>query len=279
MCATAVFLAADGRFVATELARGPWDPGAQHGGAPAALIMRALEQLPATEGLLLSRVTYEFLRPAPLGELSVRVEIARPGRRVQLLEGSLQTASGVEVVRARALQVRAADAGPLSPKPAAGTAADAGPLSPEPAAGPLPLGPEHGRVSDISAPHRPMFAPDAIEVRFVAGTFQDAGPATAWFRLRVPLVDGEQPTALQRLAAAADFGNGISRTLSWDEHVFINPDLTLYIRRPPVGEWIGLQSQTRIAAGGVGLSESALYDERGALGHATQALLVAPRRR
>ena len=264
MCATAVFLAADGRFVATELARGPWDPGAQHGGAPAALIMRALEQLPATEGLLLSRVTYEFLRPAPLGELSVRVEIARPGRRVQLLEGSLQTASGVEVVRARALQVRAADAGPLSP---------------EPAAGPLPLGPEHGRVSDISAPHRPMFAPDAIEVRFVAGTFQDAGPATAWFRLRVPLVDGEQPTALQRLAAAADFGNGISRTLSWDEHVFINPDLTLYIRRPPVGEWIGLQSQTRIAAGGVGLSESALYDERGALGHATQALLVAPRRR
>jgi len=256
----AVFVAVDGGFVATELARGPWDPGAQHGGAPAALMMRALEQLPATEGLLLSRVTYEFLRPVPLGELSARVEIARPGRRVQLLEGSLR-ASGVEVVRARALQVRVADAGSLAPPPST-----------------LPPGPQDGRVNDVRAPHRPMFAPDAIEVRFVAGAFHDAGPATAWFRLRVPLVAGEQPTPLQRLAAAGDFGNGISHTLSWDEHVFINPDLTLYIARPPVGEWIGLQSQTRIARGGVGIADSILYDQRGEVGHATQALLVAPRR-
>ncbi len=259
MFANAVFLAADGRFVATELARGPWDPRAQHGGAPAALLMRALEQLPATDGLLLSRVTYEFLRPVPVGELTVRAEIVRPGRRVQLLEGSLRTADGVEVVRARALQIRAADAGSL------------------PAPAPGPPGPEHGRANDVRAPHRPMFAPDAVEVRFVAGAFHDAGPATAWFRLRVPLVDGEQPTPLQSLAAAGDFGNGISQTLSWDEHMFINPDLTLYIGRQPVGEWIALEAQTRIAAEGVGLAESVLYDERGQIGRATQALLVAPR--
>ncbi|MGA2926037.1 MAG: thioesterase family protein [Solirubrobacteraceae bacterium] len=262
MSAEGVFLATDGRFVATELARGPWDPAAQHGGAPAALMMRAFEQLPASEGLLLSRVTYEFLRPVPLGELSVRVEVVRPGRRVQLLEGSLRTAAGVEVVRARALRVRAADAGSV-PAPATATV--------------TPPGPEHGRANDVRPPHRPMFAPDAVEVRFVAGAFHAAGPATAWFRLRVPLVVGEQPSALQRLAVAGDFGNGISQSLSWDEHMFINPDLTLYVGRPPVGEWIGLESHTRIAAGGIGLAESIIYDERGQVGHATQALLVAPR--
>jgi acyl-coenzyme A thioesterase PaaI-like protein len=86
-----VFLAQNGRIVATELARGPWDPGAQHGGAPAALLMRAFEGLPAADGLMISRVTYEFLRPVPLGELEIRAEVTRPGRRVQLLEGSIVT--------------------------------------------------------------------------------------------------------------------------------------------------------------------------------------------
>ena len=59
--------------------------------------------------------------------------------------------------------------------------------------------------------------------------------------------------------------------------MFINPDLTLYIERQPVGEWIGLQAQTTIASGGIGTSESVLFDERGRVGRATQALLIAPR--
>jgi hypothetical protein len=122
-----------------------------------------------------------------------------------------------------------------------------------------------------------MFAPDAIEIRFVAGTFRESGPATGWFRLRVPIVAGEEPSALQRVAAAGDFGNGISSMLSWDEHLFINPDLTLYLDRVPGGEWICLESQTRIALGGIGIAESVLYDQQGAFGRAIQALLVARR--
>ena len=105
----------------------------------------------------------------------------------------------------------------------------------------------------------------------------DGGPCTAWFRLRSPIVAGETPSPLQRLAAAGDFGNGISATLSWDDYLYINPDLTLYIEREPVGEWICLESETRIARGGIGVAESVLYDERGRVGRATQALLVAPR--
>src|SRR5947199_3133363 len=97
MSALPVFDGSDGRFVATELARGPWDPGAQHGGAPAALLMRAFEQLRAPDGLELARVTYEFVRPAPIGPVDVRAEVVRPGRNVQLLEGAM-LAEGVEVV-------------------------------------------------------------------------------------------------------------------------------------------------------------------------------------
>jgi hypothetical protein len=246
-------------FTATELARGPWDPGAQHGGAPAALLMRAFEQLPAADGLQLARVTYEFLRPVPIGELELRAEVIRPGRRVQLSGASL-SAAGVEVVRARALAVHTVQVGVPATPPA-----------------PAPPGPETGQPGEPTTPHRPMFAPDAIEIRFVDGTFAGRGPSTAWFRLRGEVVPGETPSGLQRLAAAADFGNGISATLSWDDYLFINPDLTLYVERPPVGDWICLEARTILAADGVGMAESVLYDERGRVGRAIQALLVAAR--
>lgn len=259
MSAASVFEGSDGRFVATELGRGPWDPTALHGGAPAALLIRAFENLPAADGLGLARVTYEFMRPVPVGPLEVRAEIVRPGRRVQLLEASI-LADGNEVVRARALQIQAADAGGAATRNS-----------------PPPPGPEHGGSRELQAPHRPMFAPDAIEIRFVSGAWGD-GPCTAWFRLISPIVPGETPTPLQHLAAAGDFGNGISATLSWDDYLYINPDLTLYIEREPTGEWICLDSQTRIARDGIGVAESILYDERGRVGRATQALLVAPRR-
>lgn len=262
MSETAVFIGQDGRFVATELARGPWNRDALHGGAPAALLMREFERLPAADDLAISRVTYEFLRPIPLGELAVEAEVLRPGRRVQLLEGTIAGPSGLEVARARALQVRRAEAS-IAPDARDSEAP--------------PPGPEQGRENEFQTPHRPMFAPDAIEIRFVDGTFRGPGPATGWFRLRVPIVLGEEPTPLQRLAAAGDFGNGISSTLSWDDYVFINPDLTLYIDREPVGEWVALEARTFIPADGVGTAEAVLYDARGRIGRATQSLLVAPR--
>jgi hypothetical protein len=255
----AVFERTDRGFHATGLARGPWDPEAQHGGAPAALLARAFERCAPSPDLALARLTYEFLRPVPLGDLAVQAELVRPGRRVQLLEASIRTPDGTEVVRARALRIRRSDVGGAAEMPT------------------LTPGAELGRPNDFRRAELAMFSPDAIEIRFVAGGFYEPGPASAWFRLRYPLLDGEEPSPLQRLAAAGDFGNGISAVLSWGDHLFINPDLTLYIEREPIGEWIGLRSETRIASGGVGIAESVLYDQRGRVGRATQALLVEQR--
>jgi hypothetical protein len=79
-----------------------------------------------------------------------------------------------------------------------------------------------------------------------------------------------------RVAAAADFGNGVSSILDWRRYVFINPDLTVYLHRHPAGEWICLDASTRVEAG-VGLAESALYDEVGAIGRSLQGLLITTR--
>ncbi len=250
----------DDRFVPTELARGPWDPGAQHGGAPAALLARAIEQVESEQPMAVTRLTYELLRPVPLAPLDVRTRVIRPGRRVQLIEASL-VAAEQEVCRVTALRIRSADVPAPPPREGANR----------------PSGPQESADEVARTDWGTSFASTAMEIRFAAGVFVDVGPAFAWFRLRVPLVAGEQPTPLQRLVAAGDFGNGIAAAVPWETHLFINPDLTLYVERLPEGEWVGLDAETRTAGAGTGVSESVLHDERGRVGRALQSLYVAER--
>jgi len=249
----------DGRLLATPLSRGPWDPAAQHGGAPAALLARAIERHEGGEGMRVARLTVELLRPVPIASLSVEVETLKPGRRVQLFGASLRD-GGTEVCRATGLRVRSS---PGETEPVAPAEVEPPPPGSSRAGGRPPSG------------ERPTFGGDAMEVRYAAGDWRDLGPAVAWLRLRVPLVEGEEASPLQRAVAAADFGNGVSATLDWGSSVFVNPDLTVHLDRDPVGEWICLDAVTRICSDGTGSAESVLRDERGRVGRAVQALLVS----
>jgi hypothetical protein len=216
----ALFLAdADDRtWMPTRLARGPWDPGACHGGAPAALIARELESVPAPVPARLARITVELLRPVPLVPLRMTTEVVRPGAKVGLLEATVSRADdGQVLVRARALRIRTAeldfddhveDPPPVPPGEVA-------------AASPADMSPSGG--ADYEAYHNV-----AVEHRWASGRFGSPGPAWDWIRLRVPVVPGEVPTGWQRAMAAADFANGISAVVPWDgTSLFINPDLTV----------------------------------------------------
>ena len=109
----------------------------------------------------------------------------------------------------------------------------------------------------------------------VAGGFDAPGPGIDWIRLSAPLVAGEPTSPLCRAVAAADFGNGVSSLLSRESgYTFLNADLTVYLHRDPVGEWICLDAQTELSALGIGLAESRLWDERGPFGRSLQSLLV-----
>jgi Thioesterase-like superfamily len=116
-----------------------------------------------------------------------------------------------------------------------------------------------------------------MENRFLEGAFRELGPATAWLRMRQPLVAGEQPSPLQRVLTAADTGNGISVTLDWRRYLFINVDLSVHLERMPVGEWICLDAVTLPEPNGVGVADTLLFDERGRIGRALQTLLIAGR--
>jgi acyl-Coa thioesterase superfamily protein/acyl-CoA thioesterase superfamily protein len=251
----------EGRYVATELTRGPWDPGAQHAGPLSALLGREIETLDESDGFQVGRVVFEILRPVPIGPVTVETRVLRPGRKVRMVEASLSGEAG-ELMRATAWQLRRTE---LDLPPEA-LAVD------EP-----PQGPEEGWVPEFFPTGQDAGYHTGMELKAVAGAFLELGPATFWLRMRQPLIAGEEPTPLQRALIAADVGNGISAVLDYHSYVFINVDLTVHFERMPEGEWVCVDAVTRPQPSGIGTAESVLSDQRGRIGRAAQSLLIEER--
>ncbi|MHB8241322.1 MAG: thioesterase family protein [Solirubrobacteraceae bacterium] len=261
--ADSIFLADGERFLPTDHARGPWDPRALHGGAPAALMASAFERVQPGAELVIGRLGFELLRPVPLAPLTLSTQIVRAGRRVQELAGEIH--AGEELIcRASALRVQAVP--------------DGLPGSAEESSTGEPMeGPDAGKpvLFALDDPGVASFAV-SMEMRWLDDPTQ-LGPARVWMRPRHPLLPDEPLSPLARLAATADFGNGVSAALPFGDYLFINADLTIHLQRQPRGEWIGLDARTLLHGGGSGVAESVLHDIDGPLGRAFQTLVVQPR--
>jgi hypothetical protein len=247
-------------FEPSELTRGPWDPDSQHAGPPSALLGRAVERCGDAEGKHVGRITCEVLRPVPMTPLTVTAEVVRPGRSVELIAASLADDGG-EVMRATGWRLRTE---PVE-------------LEPAPPDEPPGHGPADGSGKDFFPTGVDVGYHTAMEYRFVTGSFLEIGPAVVWMRMRHPLVEGEEPTPLQRVLVAADSGNGVSAALDYHRYVFINTDLSVHLHRGPGTEWVCLDAVTRLESAGVGISDTLLWDELGRIGRAAQTLLVRER--
>jgi hypothetical protein len=247
-----------GRFIATEAALSPWSDQAMHGSPPTMLMARAIEDFEAEQEMFVARLTLELLRPVGRTAIEVRSRLVRPGRKVQLVEASLWNGDQ-EVARATALRIRRA----------AVEVPSYSDLPPHP-------GPESQPAWSGSWRTGGVYHLLGVEVRGPAGQ-EGAGPGWAWFRLKLPLVPGEEPSPLLRICAAADFPNGISYVIDPRQTSFVNPDLTVYVLRPPVDEWVMVDARTWLEPHGTGLAEGALYDRRGRIGRSMQSLLVESR--
>jgi hypothetical protein len=244
--------------VPSELTRGPWDPRAMHGGPPAALLARAVEQCDPGPASFLARLTVELLRPVPLVPLTISAHALRPGKMVHWIEAMLR-AGDVEVARAVGLRLR--------------TVADA-PVAAPSSFVDLP-GPDTGRSLDLDPEaRRGVGFWSANDIRMVDGTFLSVGPGSAWLRLNVPVVTGEDPTPAQRVAAAADFASGIGNPLDVTLAAAINADLTVAMHRPLRGEWVGLEARAWAQPQGTGMAEAVIHDLDGPIGRSVQCLLV-----
>lgn len=249
---------ADGRFVATEAALSPWSDQALHGSASAMLLAREIDGFPAGQEMFVTRLTVELLRPFGMIPLTVTSRMIRPGRKVQIVEASLWNGEQ-EVARGTAVRMRTTDVQV--------------PDEPEE----HPHGPPES-VSEWTGGWRPGPAYHLLGVEARSpDSVAEYGQQWSWFRLRLPLVPGEKPSGLLRACAAADFPNGISRVVDPRVTSFLNPDVTLYLHRHPVDEWVMVDAHTWLEPNGVGVAEGALYDRRGRIGRSVQSVLVEPR--
>jgi hypothetical protein len=247
-----------GRFRSTNWTVGPWDPGLQHGSPPAALLGRVLERLAPRPGVRIARFAMDFLGPIPVEELTIDAEVLRPGSRIELVTATARSKAR-PILRASAWRIAAE-------------------------AGRSPIVAEPGQVPKLPPAQPQIFFPgiarfpygEALEWRFVDGGFERLGPATVWARPRIPLLPGEDTSALGRLLLMVDSANGISAELPIAEWTFVPVELTVVVERYPRGEWTGMSARTTVGADGIGHTTARLFDEEGFLGHSVQTLYVAP---
>jgi hypothetical protein len=251
---------AGARFTSSGLTRGPWHPDHQHAGPPTALVCRAIEVAAQEHGLThVARLTANLLRPVPIDDLEVKVATVYVGRNAGHFSAELLAGSKVVGVFT-ALAQRESEL--VLPEGLAGHPLPTMPTLPQDSAPAyFPFAGRHVGYSDL------------VETRQARGHLFD-GPCAIWFRLHHPLVEDEAPSPYQRVAVAADSGNGISAVLDYQRYSFVNSDLTINLLRRPQGEWMCLDARTWLGSSGCGLAESALYDQFGLIGRATQSLAV-----
>jgi hypothetical protein len=257
----ALYESRNGGYLATALTIGPWDPGLQHAGPPAALLLREAERASGMPGGQTVRLAYDIFAPVPVGPVRLSASVVRPGRRVELVEAVLCGSDDRPLMRLSAWRMRIREDG----------AAD----GPQPH--PATAGPEASRPEDAAFFTEEVAYHRALEWRFASGSFNSPGPAAAWTSARCQLVAGEPMTPLQHLLVMTDAASGISAALDWNRATFANVDLMVSLHRPPRGEWLGMAATTALGGTGAAQCSAVLFDTDGAIGRSSQSLFVEPR--
>jgi hypothetical protein len=255
------------RFQPTEHSRGPWSPDLLHGGPVGALLAHELwSSTPSDEQWFPARLTVDLMRPVPLAPLDVTTTVLRAGRKAQLLSADCHS-NGVLLARA-ALQLIAARDIPIPlDSPARRWAALGNTTSPDDTVGMVPTSFVGGTAFHMSS----------TEHRSTDNALSGGGPASDWIRVTVDLLEETPLSPFERVICAADFTNGISSSLPFEEYTFVNADLSVHLFRLPTDEWVQIDAATHADDRGVGIAVADLLDRNGLIGMACQSLVLARR--
>ena len=255
-------------YTPTEWAGSPWSRELQHGGPVCGLIASAAEAAAAETGLRVVRLTVDLCRPTPFQPLTLSSRFLRRGRRLALVEVRLRHGDA-DVTCGTALL--------LAPNPALASTW----RTPEPP----PPGPEG--LDGMFASCRARIS--RRRRRASIGASRCGSPRTK------PRPGGLGDDAARPDRGAGDLGPGARRD-AVGPHVraerascccaaascratrarvaLINADVTLYLERPPAGEWIAMRQRRRAATTtGIGVAEVVQLDRGGRYGRSLQALV------
>lgn len=247
----ALYVAEGEGYLPTPLTQGPWAPGHQFGGAPAALMATCIEDVPSPVPMRIARLTVDLLRPVPISPIEIESSVRREGRRIQVVDLSLR-AEGREVARAAALRVRVGDLGSVA---LAEEQAPEGPWE-------IPLRP----AGDPEAPGAMECACPDPDRMFLDPT---------WVRLRVPVVAGWPTSPVARMAYVADCASGFGHPRG-APLTGINADLTMSVVRYARGEWLCLSGTGWTGREGIGVAQTTLSDHAGVVASVVMSRLVDP---
>jgi hypothetical protein len=196
----------------------------------------------------------DLFRSPPLEPAEVVTTLVRAGGRVRAMDAVVRM-GGKDVARASALFLGTSE-NPVDHRVAVSPAWDA------PPGDELAVGLDDDASFDVvSPPNRGFDAP---------------GTRQSWIRDRRELVAGIEPTPFVRAALAADLASPLAN-FGAEGLDYINADLTLHLGRLPEGEWIGMETSHRVAAGGVSIAMCTLHDHRGPIGASTVCAVRNPR--
>ena len=249
------FFTRDGdRFMPTAVANGPWDPNSLHGRVIVGLLAFAIEERHSGADFVPARLTVDMFRlPNITTPIEVTTRLVRDGLRIRLVEAQF-VSGGVAMARASCQLLR------KTQNPPGNIWSPPNWDVPRPADIPPPTDPRLGMHGKWTT-------------RLIVGAMGTVGPRRLWMSEVRDLVEGVPLTPFVRVAVGADFASPFAN--AGDAGLgFINSDVTLYLHRLPVTQWVGFEVVNHHSADGVAIGECWLYDEEGPIGTSTVAALA-----
>lgn len=259
-----VFRQENNSFIPTVLAQGPWYANSLHGSSMMALMAHAAEQFPSDIPRLVSRLTVDMMRAAPMAALTTEVKVMRSGKNVEFLDIHLLS-DGKLYIRGSAMRIRVQD-----------VTIDDYFRGIEP----FPALPEKNDDEFFRFPgaENPGYH-HVIDMRMD----EHQGFPILWFKLAVPAIEGFENSSIVKLAAACDWTYAVPNIvhrrktgIEMDQQTFfaINPDTTINFFRPVEGDWVGLKAQAAYGDLGSGTCAAQLFDCKGPVGFSSQTVLI-----
>ncbi len=260
MTATA-FARADGpgRYIIHPVSRGPWDEKSLHARVAAGLFGHEIETTYGGDDFHCVRLTIDLYRLPTLAPCEITHRLIRDGNRIRVVELEY-TSEGTSYARCSAVLLKRSE----NPTGKVWSPPDWNVRRPDDVPAPV--------VSGVGT-WEPMWDMRSLTSR-EPGTSERS---QVWMREVRPLVEGVELTPFIRAASAADWANPGA---NWGSNGldFINADITLYLHRYPVGEWIGFEVASHHSADGIAVGECTMYDENGAIGSSTVSAIAQRRR-
>jgi hypothetical protein len=235
---------------------GPWDPNSLHGRLIVGLLGAEIERQYRTPDYMPARLSVDMYKLPDLSPVEVVTRVVKDGYRIKVIDAEF-ISNGQSAGRATCQLLRRTENPP-------GVV-----WKREPWDAPPPL--------EVPPPaERPLGGMWAMRPIGGEAFPRGKGPRKTWMSEVRDLVEGEPWTPFARVAVAADFASPF--THAGDQGLaYINTDVTVYLHRDPISEWIGFESFSHGATDGVAVGDCLLHDEAGHIGSASCTALAQKR--